>query len=184
MKDVTQLLRAWSEGDDKALDKLTPLVHAELSRLATMYMARERSPHTLETRALVNEAFLRLVDARHVRWQDRVHFFAISARLMRRVLIDHARAKGFQKRGAGQILNPLDEERIAAPVYRAELVALDDALSRLQSLDERKARVVEMRFFGGLSLEEIARVLNVSSGTVLRDWKFAKAWLAEEMSNG
>jgi len=183
MKEVTQLLRAWSAGDDKALDKLMPLVHAELSRLASMYMAREPAAHTLETRALVNEAFLRLVEARTVRWQDRVHFFAISARLMRRVLVDHARKKGFQKRGGGQILNPLDEEKIAAPVHRAQVVALDDAISRLQSLDERKARVVEMRFFGGLSLEEIANVLNISSRTVLRDWKFAKAWLSEEIGH-
>ena len=146
-------------------------------------MARERSGHTLETRALVNEAFIRLVEVRDVAWKDRVHFFAISARLMRRVLVDHARSRGFQKRGAAQVLNPLDEEKVAALDRRAEFVALDEALNRLAAIDERKARVVEMRFFGGLRNDEIASELNVSPFTVQRDWNFAKAWLSEGIAN-
>jgi RNA polymerase sigma-70 factor, ECF subfamily len=182
MRDVTQLLRAWSEGDEKALNELTPLVHAELRRLARMYMAGERTGHTLETRALVNEAFMRLVEVRNVAWQDRVHFFAISARLMRRVLVDHARSRGFKKRGAAQVLNLLDEEKVAAPDRRAEFVSLDEALSQLEKIDRRKARVVEMRFFGGLTNEEIAGELSISPFTVLRDWNFAKAWLCEEIA--
>jgi RNA polymerase sigma factor (TIGR02999 family) len=178
---VTELLRAWRDGDDGALDQLMPLVEAELRRLARAYMGRERAGHTLQTTALVNEAFLRLTDARGLQWQDRAHFIGISARLMRRVLVDHARSRGYRKRGGGAQHVPLDEALIVSPEPSLDLVALDRALQALASVDERKSRVVELRFFGGLSVEETAEVLKVSTDTVKRDWRLAKLWLLREL---
>jgi RNA polymerase sigma factor (TIGR02999 family) len=177
---VTQLLRAWSEGDSQALERLTPLVYQELYRRAHWHMARERSGQTLQTTALVNEIYVRMVDLREVSWRDRAHFFAISSRLIRRVLIDAARSKGALKRGADAPHVVLDEALVS--IERGpELVALDDALTALARLDERKSRVVELRFFGGLGVEETAEVLKVSPETIKRDWKLAKAWLRREM---
>jgi RNA polymerase sigma factor (TIGR02999 family) len=178
---VTELLRAWSDGDDGALARLTPLVETELRRLARGYMGRERRGHTLQPTALVNEAFLRLTDARQVRWQDRAHFLGISARLMRRVLVDHARARGFRKRGGGAQRVTLDEGLIASPEPALDLVALDRALEALAEADVRKSRVIELRFFGGLSVEETAEVLHVSPQTIKRDWRLAKLWLLREL---
>lgn len=178
---VTGLLRAWSDGDEGALGRLLPLVEAELRRLARAYMARERRGHTLQTTALVNEAFLRLVDAQGVRWQDRAHFLGISARLMRRVLVDHARARGYRKRGGGAHRVTLDEAIAVTPAPDFNLLALDRALDGLAGVDPRKSRVVELRYFGGLSVEETAEVLHVSSDTVKRDWRLAKLWLLREM---
>jgi RNA polymerase sigma factor (TIGR02999 family) len=178
---VTELLRAWSDGDDGALATLMPLVEAELRRLARAYMGRERRGHTLQTTALMNEAFLRLTDARRVRWQDRAHFLGISARLMRRVLVDHARARGYRKRGGGAHRVPLHEGLIASPDPGVDVVALDCALEALAAVDVRKGRVVELRFFGGLSVEETAQVLHVSVDTVKRDWRLAKLWLLREL---
>lgn len=178
--EVTQLLRAWSDGQQEALERLMPLVYDELHRLARHYMSRERSGHILQTSALVNEAFLRLVDARHVNWQNRAHFFAISASLMRRILVDFARTYQSQKRGAGVRPVSLDEG-LDVTEERLDLASLDDALKTLATLDPRKSRVVELRFFGGLSMEEVAEVLQVSPETVKRDWKLAKAWLLREM---
>ncbi|MGC9994949.1 MAG: sigma-70 family RNA polymerase sigma factor [Terriglobia bacterium] len=178
--EVTQLLRAWSDGQHEALERLMPLVYEELHRLARHYMSRERSGHILQTTALVNEAFLRLVDARHVNWQNRAHFFAISASLMRRILVDFARTYQSQKRGAGVRPVSLDEG-LDVTEERLDLASLDDALKTLAILDPRKSRVVELRFFGGLSMEEVAEVLQVSPETVKRDWKLAKAWLLREM---
>ena len=178
---VTQLLRAWSGGDEAALGALLPLVEAELRRLARTYMARERLGHTLQATALVNEAFLRLVDARQVQWQDRAHFLGISARLMRRVLIDHARARNVQKRGVGAYKVPLEDDMAVLPAPDVNLLALDRALEALAAVDERKSRVIEMRFFGGMTVEETAEVLHVSPDTVKRDWRLAKLWLLKEM---
>jgi len=178
---VTKLLLAWSEGQDEALEKLVPLVYQELRRMARRYMYGERAGHTLQTTALVNEAYLRLVDSRKVLWQNRAHFFAISAQLMRRILVDFARSRRYQKRGGGMENLTLNEELIMAPQQGRQLLALDDALCALAKTDARKARVVELRFFGGLSAEETAEVLKVSPDTVLRDWRLAKAWLAREM---
>jgi RNA polymerase sigma-70 factor (ECF subfamily) len=178
---VTELLRAWSEGDDGALDRLVPLVEEELRRLARGYMGRERRGHTLQITALVNEAFLRLTDARHVRWQDRAHFLGISARLMRRVLVDYARRRGFQKRGGGAQQVTFDEALLASADPPLDIVALDRALEALAQVDVRKSRVIELRFFGGLTVEEAAEVLNVSPDTVKRDWRLAKLWLLREL---
>ncbi len=178
---VTELLRAWSDGDDGALERLVPLVEAELRRLARGYMGRERRGHTLQITALVNEAFLRLTDARHVRWQDRAHFLGISARLMRRVLVDYARRRGFQKREGGAQRVTFDEGLVASPDPALDIVALDGALEALAQVDARKGRVVELRFFGGLTVEEAAEVLNVSPDTVKRDWRLAKLWLLREL---
>jgi RNA polymerase sigma factor (TIGR02999 family) len=178
---VTALLRAWGDGDDAALEQLTPLVEAELRRLARAYMARERRDHTLQATALVNEAFLRLTEARRVRWQDRAHFLGISARLMRRVLVDHARARGYRKRGGGAERVTLVEELVASPGLALDVIALDRALDALAAVDVRKSRVVELRYFGGLSLEETAEVLHVSPDTVKRDWRLAKLWLLHEL---
>ena len=178
---VTELLRAWSDGDDGALERLVPLVEAELRRLARGYMLRERREHTLQTTALVNEAFLRLTDARRVRWQDRAHFLGISARLMRRVLVDHARARGYHKRGGGAQRVTLDEALVASPDPGLDVLALDRALEALAEVDDRKSKVVELRFFGGLSVEETAEVLHVSPDTVKRDWRLAKLWLLREL---
>jgi RNA polymerase sigma-70 factor (ECF subfamily) len=180
--EVTQLLRAWSRGDDRALDKLTPLVEGELHRLAHRYMARENPGHTLQTTALVNEVYLKLVNVQDMTWQDRAHFFAISARMMRHILTDFARSRQFQKRGGAALHVTLDEALMVSPEQDADIVALDDALGQLAALDPRKSQVVELRFFGGLSAEETAEVLKVSRETVLRDWKFAKVWLLRELS--
>jgi RNA polymerase sigma factor (TIGR02999 family) len=178
---VTALLRAWGDGDDAALEQLTPLVEAELRRLARAYMARERRDHTLQATALVNEAFLRLTEARRVRWQDRAHFLGISARLMRRVLVDHARARGYRKRGGGAERVTLVEGLVASPEVALDVVALDRALDTLAAVDVRKSRVVELRYFGGLSVEETAEALHVSPDTVKRDWRLAKLWLLHEL---
>jgi RNA polymerase sigma-70 factor (ECF subfamily) len=180
-QNVTQLLQDWSQGKDAALKELLPLVHQELRRLARRYMFGERPGHTLQTTALVNEAYLRLVNSRQVDWQNRAHFFAISAQLMRRILVDYARARGYQKRGAGVAKVTLDEASMGPPEKGHDLVALDDALKALAGVDPRKSKVVELRFFGGLSIEETAEVLKVSPDTVHRDWRLAKAWLAREM---
>ena len=178
---VTELLLAWGEGDETALDQLVPLVHAELRCMAARYMAGERVGHTLQPTALVNELYLRLVDVDRVRWQNRSHFFAVAARLMRRVLVDSARSRGYQKRGGGAERVTFDEA-IAIDIGRGhELLALDDALAALAQLSPRQSQVVEMRFFGGLSIEEIASVLGVSAATVMRDWKLSKSWLLREL---
>ena len=179
---VTELLLAWGQGDQAALDKLVPLVYDELYRLAKRYMARERTGHTLQTTALVNEAYLRLVDLKSVRWQNRAHFFAISAQVMRRILVDFARSRNYQKRGGGARQVSFDEALNVSRQQEADLVALDDALNTLAAVDERKSKVVELKFFGGLSVEETAHVLKVSEDTVMRDWKMAKVWLLREMS--
>jgi RNA polymerase sigma-70 factor (ECF subfamily) len=178
---VTELLRAWSDGDDDALEQLMPLVEAELRRLARAYMHRERREHTLQTTALMNEAFLRLTDARRVRWQDRGHFVGISARLMRRVLVDHARHRGYQKRGGGAQRVTLHEGLVMSADPALDVVALDRALDALAKVDVRKSRTIELRFFGGLSVEETAEVLQVSPDTVKRDWRLAKLWLLREL---
>jgi RNA polymerase sigma factor (TIGR02999 family) len=179
---VTKLLVDWRNGDQAALEQLIPLVHDELRRVARRHMAHERVGHTLQATALVNEAYLRLIDIRQVNWQDRAHFFAMSSRLMRRVLVDFARSKGYQKRGGGAQKVSLDEALIVSSEPGADLVALDDALDALAAFDARKAQVVEMRFFGGLSVEETAEALKVSVDTVMRDWKLAKAWLLRELA--
>jgi RNA polymerase sigma factor (TIGR02999 family) len=183
-EQVTHLLRAWSDGDPQALERLLPLVEAELRRLARGYMSRERRDHTLQPTALINEAFIRLAGAKSVRWQDRAHFFGISARLMRRVLVDHARARGFQKRGARVEKVSLHEISIPAPEPPVDMVALDLALEALTIRDERMSRVVELRFFGGLTVEETAEVLQVSPDTVKRDWRMAKLWLLRQLEAG
>ena len=177
---ITRLLHAWSQGDEAALAELTPLVHAELHRLARVYMKSERPEHTLQATALVNECFVRLMDARDVQWHDRAHFFALSARLMRRILVDFARARQYEKRGAGAEHVPLDDE-IAAAEPGHDLVALNDVLGALATIDERKSQVVELRFFGGLSHEETAEILGVSAKTVMREWQVAKLWLLREL---
>ena len=181
-QQVTKLLQAWSQGQDAALDELLPVVHQELRRLARRYMFGERAGHTLQTTALVNEAYLRLVKSRQVNWQNRAHFFAISAQLMRRILVDSARARGGQQRGGGIPKVTLDEALIGPQEKGHDLVALDDALNALSRVDPRKGRVVELRFFGGLSVEETGEVLQVHPNTVLRDWRLAKMWLKREMS--
>ena len=181
---ITALLVAWSQGEQSALDQLTPLVHSELRRLARSYLRRERNSHTLQTDALVNEAYVRLVDLSRVEWRDRTHFFALAARLMRRILVDYARSRRYQKRGGGMALLPLDEAYRVAIDRSADFVDLDDALGALAVVDARKAQVVELRFFGGLRVAEIAETLNVSEETVLRDWRIAKMWLLRELSGG
>lgn len=178
---VTELLQAWTDGDEDALDRLMPLVEAELRRLARAYMARERRGHTLQTTALVNEAFLRLTDARRVRWQDRAHFLGIAARLMRRVLVDHARRRGYRKRGGDAQRVTLYDGAATSPDPGLDVVALDLALEALAKIDERKSRIIELRFFGGLSVEDTANVLHVSADTVKRDWRLAKLWLLREL---
>lgn len=182
--EVTQLLLAWGDGDRAALDRLKPLVHAELRRLAGHYLAGERHGHTLQATALVNEAYLRLVDSGARQWQNRAHFFGVAAQMMRQVLVDHARSRNYLKRGGGAQQVTFDEGLIVSDERAADIVALDDALLALDKLDERKSRIVELRFFGGLSIEETAEVLQVSPGTVMRDWTLAKAWLRREMSKG
>ena len=182
--EVTSLLKAWSSGDEQALEKLTPLVYRQLHQIAQRYMGGERSGHMLQTTALVNEAYLRLVDCGQVNWQDRAHFFAISANLMRRILIDFARSRDYLKRGGAVPHIPLEEAPSVSDEADVNLVALDDALKALAEVDERKSKVVELRFFGGLNVEETAEVLRVSSDTVMRDWKLAKTWLLRELSRG
>jgi RNA polymerase sigma factor (TIGR02999 family) len=180
--NVTELLVAWGRGDEGALATLTPLVHQELHRLAVCYMAGERPGHILQATALVNEAYLRLVDSRRVSWQSRAHFFAMAAQIMRRILVDHARARARAKRGRAPQYVSLSDAAQAPVVTSADLVALDEALKCLEGLNPRQARVVELRFFGGLDLEETAHVLGVSVGTVRRDWSLARAWLYRELS--
>ena len=180
-RDVTQLLRAWSEGDQLALEKLTPLVYQELHRRAHRQMAQERPGQILQTTAIVNEIYVQLIDLRGVSWRDRAHFFALSSRLIRHVLIDAARSKGSLKRGAGSPHVSLDENLLVSTEPLADVVALDEALTALGAVDQRKSQVVELRFFGGLSIEETAEVLKVSPETVKRDWKLAKAWLRREL---
>jgi RNA polymerase sigma factor (TIGR02999 family) len=179
---VTELLRAWNHGDQQALEQLIPLVEVELRRVARAYMARERREHTLQPTALVNEAFLRITDAKRIRWQDRAHFLGIAARLMRRVLVDHARARGSGKRGGAVQKVSLDEALLLAPEPAVDVLALDRALEALAAVDARKGRVIELRFFGGLSVEETAEVLHVSTDTVKRDWSMAKLWLLHELN--
>jgi RNA polymerase sigma factor (TIGR02999 family) len=179
---VTQLLKAWGEGDEGALERLAPVVENELHRIAHRCMARERSGHTLQTTALVNEVYLRLVDVQSLNWQDRAHFFAMSARMMRRILTDFARARNYQKRGAGALQVSLDEGLMVTPEKDADIMALDAALTQFSALYPRQAQVVELRFFGGLEVEEIAEALKVSPVTVKRDWRFAKAWLLKSLS--
>jgi RNA polymerase sigma-70 factor (ECF subfamily) len=179
---VTRLLKEWSDGDENAVEQLMPLVHDELHRLAHQYMHRERPGHILQTSALINEAYVRLVDQPQVRWENRAHFFGIAARLMRRILIDDARKRKSAKRGGSAIQVPLDEANSLAQEQAANVAALDEALKTLETIDTRQAQIVELRFFGGLSIEETADVLNVSPGTVMRDWTFARAWLRNKMN--
>jgi RNA polymerase sigma factor (TIGR02999 family) len=179
--EVTQLLQAWSAGEQGALDKLVPVVYQELRRLAKRYMASEAPGHTLQTTALVNEAYLRLVDVKRVNWQNRAHFFGVSAQLIRRILVDHARSRRSLKRGGDGPAVSLDEALLVSRERGADLVALDDALKTLAETDPRRGRVVELRFFGGLSVEETAEVVRISPETVMHDWKFAKAWLLREL---
>jgi RNA polymerase sigma-70 factor (ECF subfamily) len=181
--EVSALLRAWSEGNRGALDRLTPIVYDELHRLAGRYMRGERPGHSLQTSALVNEAYLRLVDYKHMQWQNRAHFFAVSAQVMRRILVEHARRHNL-KRGGGIPHVSLEETAVVGGDRAADLVALDDAMEELARLDPRKVQVVEMRFFGGLSVEETAAVLKVSPITVMRDWSTARAWLYRELAGG
>jgi RNA polymerase sigma factor (TIGR02999 family) len=182
--EVTQLLKAWTAGDKQALEKLTPLVYRQLHLVAQHCMAGERPGHTLQASGLVNEVYLRLVDCEQINWQNRAHFFAVSAQLMRRILIDFARSRGYQKRGGGVAPLSLDDVPSVCQEPDANLVALDDALQALASVDGRKSKVVELRFFGGLSVEETAEVLGVSTDTVMRDWRLAKVWLLRELSEG
>ena len=180
-KEISQLLHAWADGDQAALEQLAPLVQNELHRLAHHYMRGERRDHTLQTSALVNEAYIRLIDWKNARWQNRAHFFAVSAQLMRRILVDFARDKQYLKRGAGALRVSLGEAADLTDCRTADLVALDEALSALAEVDPRKGQVVEMRFFGGLSIKEVAEVLKVSEETVMRDWRLAKVWLLREL---
>jgi RNA polymerase sigma factor (TIGR02999 family) len=175
---------AWREGDRAALDELIPIVEKELRRLANHYMRRQRPGHTLQTSALVNEAYLRLIDYKNMQWRNRAHFFAMAAQAMRRVLVDHARSKNYAKRGGGALKVTLDEGTIVAEEKAVELIELDDALTDLAALDPRKSRIVEMRYFGGLSVEETAEVLGLSAVTVMREWRSAKGWLLRAMSKG
>ncbi len=178
----TELLLAWGRGDAGAFDELVPLVHEELRRVAQAYMNRERLGHTLQATALVNEAYLRLIDVKYVSWQNRAHFFATSARVMRRILVDFARAHGSDKRGGGLQRVSLDGAVLVAPQAEEDVVALDQALQQLEKVHPRKSQVVELRFFGGLTFEEVAEALSVSLDTVKRDWRFAKVWLLRELS--
>jgi RNA polymerase sigma-70 factor (ECF subfamily) len=184
VEEVTQLLRAWRSGDQDALDKLIPLVYPQLHRAAKRYMARQQPDHTLQTTALVNEVYLRLVAFKEVSLQDRIHFFAVCAQLMRRILTDWARRQRYLKRGQKAPHISLDEALVVSPERGPDLVALDDALKVLAEIDRRKSQVVDLRFYGGLSVDETAEVLKVSPGTVMRDWRIAKMWLLREMSGG
>jgi RNA polymerase sigma factor (TIGR02999 family) len=181
--EVSQLILDWADGDQAALDRLIPLVYNELRRLAHHYMRREHPGHTLQTTALVDEAYLRLVDQTHTHWKSRAQFFGIAAQLMRRILVDHARSHLYAKRGGGARKVALEDVAVLSPQRGADLIALDDALERLSSIDPRKSHVVELRYFGGLSVEETAEILEVSAITVKRDWLVAKAWLRREIGN-
>ena len=181
-KQITQLLQSWSQGDQGAIEKLAPLVYGELHRLAQRYMSDERPGHTLQTTALVNEAYLRLVDSAHANWESRAHFFGVCAQVMRRILVDWARSRQALKRGGNVSALDLDEALAAAKQPSTDLVAVDDALKALAAVDPRKGQVVEMRFFGGLTVKETAEVLKVSPETVQRDWSLAKSWLRRELS--
>lgn len=181
-QEVTQLLGDWTGGDAGALEKLIPLVQPELHRLAHYYMSRERAGHTLQTTALLNEAYLQLTDKTPLRWQNRTHFMAVAAQLMRRIMVDHARARHALKRGAGAIRVTLDETALVAEERAEELLALDEALEKLAEFDRRRCEIVEMRYFGGMTVEEIADVLKVHPNTVMRDWRAAKAWLYAELT--
>lgn len=182
-QEVTQLLADWSQGDDAALRKLTPLVYEDLRRLAHHHMSGQRPDHTLQTTALVNEAYLRLADQTNPSWQNRAHFFAVAARAMRQILVNYAESYGTQKRGGGALKVELDEAAIVSPQQAREIVDLHEALERLATLDSRKAEVVELKYFGGLNYDEMAEVLKISRITVRRDWEFAKAWLYTELHN-
>jgi RNA polymerase sigma-70 factor (ECF subfamily) len=182
-QEITRLLQAWSSGDESALERLTPLVYNELHRLAHRYMAAEQPGQTLQTTALVHEVYLKLVDVDHIDWHDRAHFYAICARLMRRILVDFARSRNYQKRGGHSPHIELEEAVTVSAVVGSELLAVDEALKELAKLDRRKSEVVELRFFGGLRVEEVAAALKVSPETVMRDWKLAKAWLLRELSH-
>lgn len=181
-EEVTRLLLAWSKGERTALDQLMPLINAELHRIAHRHLARERPGHTLQTTALVNEVYLRLVEQKNSSWQNRVQFFAVAAQLMRRILVDYARARCNAKRGGGVVKVELEEAAEVSARRPADLVALDEALISLAAFDQRKSRLVELRFFGGLSIEETAEVLQLSPGTIMREWTLAKAWLQREIS--
>ena len=181
--EVTQLLMDWGNGNQTAAEKLMPLVYEELHRLAHQYMNKEHPGHTLQTSALVNEAYLRLIDQKQVHWQNRAHFFGIAAQLMRRILVDYARSRRYQKRGGDARQVDLDEAMIVSQERAADVIALDDALKSLAEFDARKSQIVELRFFGGLSIEETAQVLEVSPGTVMRDWTLAKAWLRKAITS-
>jgi RNA polymerase sigma factor (TIGR02999 family) len=180
-QNITHLLKEWSDGDERALDKLTPLVYEELRRQAARYLRRERAGHTLQTTGLINEAYLRLIDAKDVRWQSRAHFFAIAANLMRRVLVDHARRRDAEKRGGEHLRLTLDETLAVTSTPDVDVLAIDEALSKLAIIDSQQAQVVELRFFSGLSVEETAAALGVSPATVKRDWSVARAWLRREI---
>jgi len=180
--EITQLLVEWSDGNQSALDELYPLVYDELHRLARRYMSRERKSHTLQTTALINEAYVRLVDQKNVHWANRSHFFAISAQIMRRILIDHARRHAYAKRGGGAQQVSLEDVAAVTPDLGRELVRLDEALKSLAEMDPRRSQVVELRYFGGLNNEEIAGVLHISENTVTRDWNMARAWLHQQLS--
>ncbi len=180
-ESITRLLHDWSSGDQAALNKLMPLIYEELRKLAHGYMGHERPGHTLQTTALIHEAYLRLVDQRSAQWQNRVQFFAIAAQLMRRILVDYARRRKYQKRGGNAVKVPLEENTVLSTERSEEVVALDGALERLAVVDPRKARVVELRYFGGLEIPEIAEALGISPATVTRDWRMAKAWLRSEL---
>ena len=180
--EVTRLLLDWSNGDKTALDKLMPLIYEELRRLAHRYMSRERAGHTMQTTALVNEAYVRLINRKNVHWQDRAHFFAIAAELMRTILVDHARSHATAKRGGGAHKLSLEEALVVSHERAAEVVALDEALNALAVIDPKQSRIVELRFFGGLTIEETAEVLDLSAATIKREWTTAKAWLYHELS--
>jgi RNA polymerase sigma factor (TIGR02999 family) len=180
--EITQLLVAWSHGEESALETLTPIVYGELRRLAQSYMRRERAEHTLQSTAIVHEAFIRLID-QNVEWQSRAHFFAIAARMMRRILVDHARAKSRAKRGSGMTHVDIDDQTMQSPARSVDLMALDEALEHLAKIDPQRGRIVELKYFGGLSNEESANVLGISTATVQRQWSGAKAWLYRELSS-
>ena len=182
--EVTELLIKWSKGDKAALDELMPVIHSELRRLARRYMARERPGHTLQTTALINEAYVRLVDQQGVEWQDRAHFFAVAAQIMRHILVDHARKYQSEKRGAGLQKIALDDVAVANQERASELIALDEALDALAALDPRQSQIVELRFFGGLTVEETAEVMKLAPITVMREWRLAKAWLRDAIAGG
>jgi RNA polymerase sigma factor (TIGR02999 family) len=180
--EVTRLLQQWSNGQEQALDRLLPHIHDELRKLAAGYLRRERPDHTLQPTALVNEAFLKLIDQRAVKWQNRAHFFGIAAQAMRRILVDHARAHAADKRGGGVRKVPFDDASVSSLPMDVDLIALDEALTRLAAIDPQQSRVVELRFFGGLTMEETAEVMRISPATIGREWRMAKAWLSAELT--